>query len=185
MIGGGTLEGAPMPGMRRRELITLLGGAAVALPLAARAQQPTVPIVGYLSAADRKRMQTHLRRAALLTPIIPAPKSRDRGGAIGNLEEALAQGEYRVSPGHPQFRRMPLLLGHPSGQQDHVVGRGPSATLCNQHAHLNRTRGQARACKPTSRDRIVRSDLSCGGNAVDLRRDLRLDLTGNDVRPFN
>jgi len=52
--------------MLRRDFITLLGGATAAWPLGTQAQQPGMPMIGYLSLTSPEERPTLL--AAFLKP---------------------------------------------------------------------------------------------------------------------
>ena len=96
-----------MPDLRRRQFITLLGGAAVAWPLAARAQQAAMPVMGYLSAASPESVS---HRMAVF---------HEGLAQTGYLEGQNVAIEYRWAEGH--YGRLPEMaeeLGAPSGSSD-------------------------------------------------------------------
>jgi putative tryptophan/tyrosine transport system substrate-binding protein len=97
--------------MRRREFITLAGGAAVGWPLAAHAQQGGVPVVGFLngaSARDYERMS-----AAFLKGLGETDHADGRNVAV----------EYRWAEG--QNDRLPAL----AADLDQASGRGDCRDL--------------------------------------------------------
>jgi putative ABC transport system substrate-binding protein len=62
--------------VRRRTFITPLGGAAAAWPLAARAQQPTLPVIGYLSGASMTG-DTGFKQGLIETGLVDQPTTFD------------------------------------------------------------------------------------------------------------
>ena len=94
----GSVRGAPSNGRPyrdRREFIAMLGGAASAWPIAARAQQPAMPVIGFMSArspADSVHLLAAFRQGL---------------GDWGFVERQNVAVEYRWA--HGDYHRLPRL----------------------------------------------------------------------------
>jgi putative ABC transport system substrate-binding protein len=87
--------------MRRREFITLLGGTAASWPLAARAQQPAMPVIGWLNSGSLNETEATGRLAAFLQGL----------GMIGYVEgrTAVVSSAFRLDPPTQQKIEGPLV----------------------------------------------------------------------------